>query len=225
MYNKLTTFLFDNNHKEGFLAYYISIFFFVISAPISQLHSIVVFSILLFYPIWSASIKKIDYLEYGLLNIKWKRTLYYLTIWTLVTFIPYVVVVLYFKNDSIIHFVKKLSLPKDFLTNALFHIFAVGFSEEFFYRGYMQPLIQKKYNRYIIKAIKLDTGVLIVSLLFGVGHFLTYFTPFSLLTFFPSLVFGILKNQTDNIVASMFYHGFSNALMYLLIYNIGRIYI
>ena len=224
-YNKLTNFIFVDNEKEGYYAYFISMFLFIVASPFSSIHSVVVLSVLLFYPIWAAHVKKIDYFEFGLINIDWKKTIFYLLFWGIITFVPYLFFVVYYQQVGLEKFISNFAFPKNyFVETLLYQVVVVGFSEEFFYRGYMQPLVQKKYNRYIIKSLKLDTGVIIVSVLFAIGHFFTYYTPFSLLTFFPSLVFGVLKNETDSIVASMIYHGLSNALMFLLLDNLGNIF-
>jgi hypothetical protein len=116
-----------------------------------------------------------------------------------------------------------IKLPKDIFHHLLYNIIVVGLSEEFFYRGYLQPLVQKRFHFNIIPKIKLDSGVIIVSLMFAIGHFLTYFTIFSALTFLPSIVFGILRNQTNNILASVILHGISNSILYIIVFNIGII--
>ena len=223
-YNKITNIIFTDTYKEVYYGYFISMFLFIMASPFSTIHSFVVLTVLFFYPVWAASVKKIDYFDFGLNNIDWKKTFLHLTIWSLITFIPYILFVIYYQgNSNLTSFIKHFSLPKKYLVETLlYQILVVGLSEEFFYRGYLQPLIQKKYNRVIIKFLDLDTGVILLSLLFAIGHIFTYYTIFSLLTFFPSLVFGILRNKTDSIIASMIYHGFSNSIMVLIIHNIGN---
>ncbi|MBN2695689.1 CPBP family intramembrane metalloprotease, partial [bacterium] len=99
------------------------------------------------------------------------------------------------------------------------NIFIIGLSEEFFYRGYLQSLIKKTVQKDIIKSLNFDWAIVITSLFFSIGHFLTYFTFFSILTFFPSLVFGILKNKTGTIYSSILFHAFSNTFLYILMSN------
>jgi len=218
---------FNGSSKEAFFSYALSIIIFSIAKLVPSIRGYVILFTLLYIPVFSAQISEIDYFRYGLLDIKknLKKTFYYLFIWIIAVFPLYFIVVFIFKfgfND----FWDKLiaiKLPKDILYYLFYNITVVGLSEEFFYRGYLQPLIQKKYNYQIIPAIKLDIGVIIISLMFGIGHFLTYFTVFSALTFLPSIVFGILRNQTNNILASVIFHGISNAALYVIMFNVGNI--
>jgi membrane protease YdiL (CAAX protease family) len=173
---------------------------------------------------FSAKVNKMDYLKYGLTNINIKKSFYYLFIWIMIVFPAYFIIIFILKfGGNFKEHIINIKLPKDIAYYIIYNIVVVGFSEEFFYRGYLQPLIQKKFNYLLISKIKLDTGIIITSLIFGLGHFLTYFTIFSALTFLPSIIFGILRNQTNNILASVIFHGISNGALYIIIFNIGKI--
>jgi membrane protease YdiL (CAAX protease family) len=223
--NKFLSF-FNASTKEAIFSYILSILIFSIAKLSPTIRPYIILSTLIYIPILSAKIHTIDYLKYGLLNIKQnlKKTLCYLIIWIIVIFPAYFVMVFVFKFgvDFKTHLLS-IKLPKDIFHHLLYNIIVVGLSEEFFYRGYLQPLVQKRFHFNIIPKIKLDSGVIIVSLMFAIGHFLTYFTIFSALTFLPSIVFGILRNQTNNILASVILHGISNSILYIIVFNIGII--
>lgn len=215
---------FDLSSKEAFFSYILSIVIFSLAKLTPTIRPYIILITLIYIPIFSAKINHIDYLKYGLLNIDIKKSSYYLLIWIIAIFPAYFILIFVFKfAGNFKEHLFTIKLPKDILYYLAYNIIVVGFSEEFFYRGYLQPLIQKKFNFQIIPKIKLDTGIIITSLIFGLGHFLTYFTVFAALTFLPSIVFGILRNQTNNIFASALFHGISNAVLYTIIFNIGNI--
>ncbi len=97
------------------------------------------------------------------------------------------------------------SLPISFL---LTQLLMVALPEEVFFRGYLQ--------RKIGNNIK---GIIIVSLLFAIGHFITLclggghniaICSQAVLTFFPSLVMGYLYLKTKTLWASIIFHFFAN---------------
>jgi uncharacterized protein len=92
-------------------------------------------------------------------------------------------------------------------------LFFVALPEEVFFRGYLQ---EKLGNNLM--------GVFIVSLLFGLGHFITLCVASgfiggictqSVLTFFPSLIMGYLYARTGTLWGSIIFHFLSN-IVYIL---------
>jgi membrane protease YdiL (CAAX protease family) len=88
----------------------------------------------------------------------------------------------------------------------IFQLLSVSFPEEFFFRGFLQDSMGRKYK-----------GVLFVSLLFAVAHlpkaiFHNEWTV--LLSFFPSLAMGWLYMKTNNILPGTVFHLLAN-LAYL----------
>lgn len=90
----------------------------------------------------------------------------------------------------------------------LTQLLMVALPEEVFFRGYLQNKLGNNIK-----------GVIIVSLLFAVGHFITLclggghnlaICSQAILTFFPSLVMGYLYLQTKTLWASIIFHFFAN---------------
>lgn len=104
-----------------------------------------------------------------------------------------------------------------------------GFGEEFRYRGYYQPRVNKEFGRpYEIMNVNFGLGLFVGAAFFGLSHVFNPFSPFEgifelswgwgLWTFAAGLFFGILKEKTQNIVAPGVAHGsdaFGEALMVL----------
>jgi len=86
----------------------------------------------------------------------------------------------------------------------LFHLFAIAIPEEVYFRGFLQEEIGNNIK-----------GIVIVSLLFSFIHlpkFIFDNDSTSLLTFFPSLVMGLLYMRTSNVLPSVIFHFSANIL-------------
>lgn len=97
------------------------------------------------------------------------------------------------------------SLPVAFI---LTQLLLVALPEEVFFRGYLQSRIGNNIK-----------GIIIVSVLFALGHFITLclagghniaICSQAILTFFPSLVMGYLFLKTKTLWASIIFHFFAN---------------
>jgi len=94
------------------------------------------------------------------------------------------------------------------ITFLLTQLLMVTLPEEVFFRGYLQNKLGNNIR-----------GVIIVSLLFALGHFITLciagghniaICSQAVLTFFPSLVMGYLYLKTKTLWASIIFHFFAN---------------
>ena len=92
-------------------------------------------------------------------------------------------------------------------------LFFVALPEEVFFRGYLQEKLGNNIK-----------GVVIVSVLFALGHFFTLCVASgfaggictqSVLTFFPSLIMGYLYVRTETLLGSIVFHFLSN-IVYIL---------
>jgi len=97
------------------------------------------------------------------------------------------------------------------------HLIAVALPEEFFYRGFLLPLLlttpqikSMKGRRPIIAALVLQ------AVLFGLGHALVDGNPLRMAVFFPGLIFGIVALRTRSLYAPILIHGFANVVSELL---------
>jgi membrane protease YdiL (CAAX protease family) len=83
-------------------------------------------------------------------------------------------------------------------------LFAVSLPEEIFFRGFLQDVLGNDLR-----------GVIAVSVLFSVAHLPAMLfggDVFALMTFFPSLVMGLLYMKTSNILPSTVFHFLSNVV-------------
>lgn len=97
----------------------------------------------------------------------------------------------------------KVFVPPPFGT-VLYQLAGISFPEEVYFRGFLQ---EKTGNS--LRAL------LLVSILFAIMHlpqFLFYGDPWSLLTFFPSIVMGFLYWRTSNVLPSIIFHFLSNVV-------------
>ena len=107
---------------------------------------------------------------------------------------------------------KGLSLELNFLSYSfvLTQLLLVALPEEVFFRGYLQYKLGNDIK-----------GIVIVSLLFALGHFVTLciggghnivVCSQAVLTFFPSLVMGYLYFRTGTLWASILFHFLANVV-------------
>jgi len=97
----------------------------------------------------------------------------------------------------------------------VFQLLGVAVPEEVYFRGFLQQRLGNTLRE-----------VLLVSLLFSFMHlpqFIFYGDKYSLLTFFPSLVMGLLYWRTSNVLPSTIFHFLSN-IVFLGVYDILYIY-
>lgn len=102
------------------------------------------------------------------------------------------------------------------------HLLVIALPEEAFFRGYLQTSLQHRWpaQRRLLGA-PFGTALLVSSLIFAVGHFATLPHPSRLAVFFPSLLFGWLRNRSGGIGASVLTHASCNVLVHLLLRGYG----
>ena len=108
--------------------------------------------------------------------------------------------------------------PADLLGDALWYLVMVGFAEELFFRGYVQPRLNEAFTREYDSLLgfkcKWHQGTLITAVFyFGLPHILTGVNPFSgrfdlsaqtlliaAFACFLGLIFGVMREKTGNIL-------------------------
>ena len=100
----------------------------------------------------------------------------------------------------------------------LIHIVLVGIPVEVFYRGYLQSRLQQVMpTRWSFFGVSWGPALIVTSVLFALGHYAVGLNPERLLVFFPSLLFGLVRNWTGSIGAAALFHAFCNVLQQILI--------
>ncbi len=80
----------------------------------------------------------------------------------------------------------------------------VAFIEEFFFRGYLFYIFNRKLK------LSIYVTLFITSFIFAFAHLVYNPNLLYLLTFFPGLVMGWLRIKTDTILGGMIFHFFGN---------------
>ncbi len=104
--------------------------------------------------------------------------------------------------------------PEGFWGVALAQLVVVGLPEEFFYRGYVQTRLHEVFPR-TIRVLGTDVSplaLLATSTLFALGHFLVDLDPGRLAVFFPSFLFGWIRQRRGSIGASAVFHAMCNVV-------------
>ncbi len=79
---------------------------------------------------------------------------------------------------------------------------AAAVAEEIFFRGWMQPMLRKRHSALF--------SIVVVNLVFAPLHLIVAPYLISLLTFFPGLVMGWLRERYGNILPSIIFHFLGN---------------
>lgn len=96
----------------------------------------------------------------------------------------------------------------------LAQILLVALPEEYFYRGYIQTSLNKIWPKtYKILIFEIGPSILVTSVLFGLGHVVVDPRPSRMSVFFPSLLFGWLRDRDRTIVSCVLYHAACNLLV------------
>ncbi len=99
----------------------------------------------------------------------------------------------------------------------------VGLPEEYFYRGYVQPTLDRATpGTWGFGRARLSRSIVLGSVLFALGHVLIDWQPLRLTVFFPSLAFGWLRQRSDGLLAPIIYHAFSNILVEVAVVHYFR---
>ena len=108
--------------------------------------------------------------------------------------------------------------PAGFWGVALAQLVVVGLPEEFFYRGYVQTRLHDAFPR-TVRVLGVDISPLALvgtSVLFALGHFLVDLQPSRLAVFFPSFLFGWIRQKRGSIGASAVFHAMCNVFADIL---------
>lgn len=108
------------------------------------------------------------------------------------------------------------------LERIVVQLFLIAFPEEFFFRGYLQPILSRSYPRKInfrklripgLRNLSVGIAVPIASFLFAASHSVITLQWWHFSIFFPSLLFGWLREKTGGLVAPIVVHALSNLLV------------
>jgi|SRR5690625_289458 len=104
------------------------------------------------------------------------------------------------------------------LTMLLTQVVLVAIPEEFFFRGYLQERLHQAWGRKGINiwGLPLTWGIVVSSVLFALVHLIATVNLTRLSVFFPSLLFGALRERTGGISAPVVYHAACNLLVLVL---------
>ncbi|MDD3319415.1 MAG: SYNERG-CTERM system CAAX-type protease [Synergistaceae bacterium] len=92
--------------------------------------------------------------------------------------------------------------PFDLVLKLLISGLAAAVAEEIFFRGWMQPMLRKRYSATV--------SIVAVNLVFAPLHLIAAPYFISLLTFFPGLIMGWLRERYGNILPSIIFHFLGN---------------
>jgi membrane protease YdiL (CAAX protease family) len=100
----------------------------------------------------------------------------------------------------------------------------VALPEEFFFRGYLQTMLatrfSKRFRLFGLELFDVPVAVPLTCVIFAFSHSVITLRWWQFAIFFPSLVFGWLREKTGGLVAPILFHALSN----LVLFQVGSFY-
>ncbi|MCB9555452.1 MAG: CPBP family intramembrane metalloprotease [Deltaproteobacteria bacterium] len=202
------------------------------------LHALIAF-VFLYLPTTLVSRAGEHYDDYGLTHRPIKRSLIYFALISAVVFPLFVLGLFYFYwttcrlvyagKVSLAVYVRacrrfvgswrylSFRLPANFGELAAAQVIVVALPEEYFFRGYLQTKLERVWpvqRRFAGGSV--GVAVIATSLLFALCHVLVDFNPLRFAVFFPSLLFGWLRQATGAILAPVLFHASCNLVSEVL---------
>ena len=88
-------------------------------------------------------------------------------------------------------------------------VFVYPILEEYIFRGWLQPAFDRHLGRRVLPLVTVSN--IVVSMLFALAHLIYHPPVMALATFFPSLVFGHLRDRYRHIAPCVALHVYYNA--------------
>lgn len=169
--------------------------------------------VLIYTPVLHTTLRKIptSFFEKSLPALA--RSFFLFVVTTLVVFPPFLLVNHLYQKQILGRGLAILPLP-DLFSLLTIQILLVAFPEEFFFRGYLQSILAGRFPKKIrfLRPLGIEAtwAIPLASLLFAASHSFITLRWWHFAIFFPSLVFGWLREKTGGLVAPILFHALCN---------------
>jgi len=190
--------------------------YFLLLAGIPKILPLIAALIFLGLPVFFIRLRKQGYSEYGLFPKNFSCEIFSALKAGALIF-PLFSIGFYFWQKCIIGNFNGWSVPENLFLLSISHLLLAALPEEVFFRGYLQTRL-KMFIPADPKAlwIRCWPSIVACSALFAGCHFIIDFRISRLAVFFPSLIFGWLKEKTGTVTAPILFHAMCNILMVIL---------
>lgn len=183
--------------------------------PLQQIGIMGIPLIFVYLPLFLGRIGKFTATEIGFTIVDYKKD-FLLTVKVAAVVLPLFVIIHYFFWNLTSGKPFVLHLEKSLIPLVIWNLVGVSFPEEVFFRGYLQTRLAKVMEKRI-KLLGTDIGlaVIVTSAVFALAHLIKGFDFRYLAVFFPSLLFGWVRERTNTILAPSLLHWLSNLTLFL----------
>jgi membrane protease YdiL (CAAX protease family) len=176
----------------------------------------------IYAPVILCHIRRVDSYAYGLSvpafgdGASWRAALSSSMRLLGIILVPWLVLY-HFYQTRLFGFAPAWRIPTEAWTLVAYHVFFVAIPEEFFYRGYLQTRLNEVFERpFLLFGVPFGHSLWLSSLFFAFGHSVVSFQWWHFAIFFPSLLFGLLREKTGGVLAGAFFHAACNVLVVFL---------
>jgi membrane protease YdiL (CAAX protease family) len=181
------------------------------------LHIVLYYGTFVYLPVFVVLITRKDYHILSLGPMRKGREIKLLAVSSLMVFV--LVTTAYFLSDFWWTRLAQYDLRAHKLPAVILHqIVVVAFSEEFFFRGYLQTRIEGRSLNYLSfsQVVKIKS-VYLSAVLFALFHYLVGFSHDAFFVFLPGLLFAFLRVMSGGIFVPVLIHALCNILSILLV--------
>lgn len=180
-------------------------------------HQTLLLAILIIMPTAVFVIKRVDLSDYGISfrnGFRSIRTMLLFMVWIL----PLFIVVLIFFQFIFLAKPIRFAVPEHFLIKCIHLLFFVSLPEEYFFRGYLQSALNRIFKRsFTAFKARIGPGLFITAFLFVFAHTGISGVWDGFFGIFPALIFGWLRDKTENVLASIIFHWICDVIYVVLL--------
>ncbi|MBI4870037.1 MAG: CPBP family intramembrane metalloprotease [Candidatus Riflebacteria bacterium] len=101
-------------------------------------------------------------------------------------------------------------VPASLPSRTLEQFVLVALPEEVFFRGYLQPSLDRVARPWRVFGVQVGPGLLLANALFAIAHLVLLGDPRTLSVFVPGLLFGYLRQYSGSVAYPCVYHALCN---------------
>lgn len=159
--------------------------------------------------------------HFGITLKGWKTSLREVGVVSLTVLPPFVVTFylfeIYMRSAPL-----RLTISETIVARTVFLTLFTSLPEEYFFRGYLQTELNSLLGKtHSVQGVNLGFGLILSALAFALVHALFGAGWPGLLTLFPALIFGWLREKTGGILAPTLFHGLCDAVYVTLLESLG----
>ncbi len=185
--------------------------------PLRDHASLIVAVLFVLVPVLAVRLRGEDIGDYGFNLAHWKSEVLFIFLLSAVIFPLYLIGFKMFWHP-VAPF--RFRIEEPYWALVLNHLLVVALPEEILFRGFIQQCFAAVWKKRIkVVGINLGWHIPAAAALFAIGHLTSNPHPNRLATFFPALIFGIVKERRGSLVGCTLFHAACNIFSDIVVWG------